>query len=222
VSRQLIKYFIILAIFGLLAWVVQHDWFAELTDSSEVRNLLQQNGLVGYFIALLVASLFTAVGGPRQIVSFAAGFSLGCVYGTLAALLATSLGCVISYFVAHTLLRPMLQKRFQGSLTRVSSWLTQRTFRKLLMIRLLPVGSNVVTNLLAGSIGVNPLKFFLSSVLGYIPQTLIFAMAGTGIAVANSWQLVISGVLFVAASVLGMHLYRDRANRNPITELETQ
>jgi uncharacterized membrane protein YdjX (TVP38/TMEM64 family) len=116
----------------------------------------------------------------------------------------------------------MLQKRFQGSLTRVSSWLTQRTFRKLLMIRLLPVGSNVVTNLLAGSIGVNPLKFFLSSVLGYIPQTLIFAMAGTGIAVANSWQLVISGVLFVAASVLGMHLYRDRANRNPITELETQ
>ena len=76
------------------------------------------------------------------------------------------------------------------------------------LIRLLPVGNNFATNLAAGVSRVPALPFFLGSLLGYIPQTLVFALAGSGVDVGAAWRIGIAVALFVLSGAIGAWLYR--------------
>ena len=89
------------------------------------------------------------------------------------------------------------------------------------MIRLLPVGSNLLTNLFAGATHVPARGFMLGSVLGYLPQMLIFSFAGAGIGLSDHHQLGISIGLFILSSVIGAYLYRSSL-RKQVDELETE
>ena len=59
---------------------------------------------------------------------------------------------------------------------------------------------------LAPSIGAAP--FFAGSALGYIPQTVVFALLGSGINLEPELRIGASVVLFALSAVLGVHLYR--------------
>jgi uncharacterized membrane protein YdjX (TVP38/TMEM64 family) len=84
------------------------------------------------------------------------------------------------------------------------------------------VGSNVVTNLIAGVSRIPRPAFFLGSLVGYLPQTLIFALAGSGLTVGSRWQLGLSILLFVVSGLLGVRLYRKlRHGRSIAQELDT-
>jgi uncharacterized membrane protein YdjX (TVP38/TMEM64 family) len=76
------------------------------------------------------------------------------------------------------------------------------------LIRLLPVGSNVLTNLVAGVSSVPLLPFLAGSLVGYLPQTVIFVLLGSGIHVQPVWRTVVSVALFVVSGLLGVVLYR--------------
>ena len=48
---------------------------------------------------------------------------------------------------------------------------------------------------------------FFGSLLGYLPQMLLFAYAGSGIALHDSSQLWMSLVMLVISTGLGLYLY---------------
>jgi uncharacterized membrane protein YdjX (TVP38/TMEM64 family) len=77
-----------------------------------------------------------------------------------------------------------------------------------LVIRLLPVGHNASTNLLAGVSGVRALPFLAGSLLGYVPQNLVFALAGSGVNIEPGARLTLAVLLFVVSSLIGVWLYR--------------
>lgn len=104
------------------------------------------------------------------------------LFSTLAALL----GCVLAFYVARLTIRSSLQRRFGRRLQNFEALISDRTWLKVLMIRLLPVGSNLLTNLFTGATHVPARGFMLGSVLGYLPQMLIFSFAGAGIGFIGS------------------------------------
>ena len=77
-----------------------------------------------------------------------------------------------------------------------------------LLIRLLPLGSNLVTNLVAGVSSVWATAFITGSMVGYVPQTVIFALLGSGISLEPELRITLSTVLFVLSGALGYYLYR--------------
>ena len=77
-----------------------------------------------------------------------------------------------------------------------------------LLIRLLPLGNNLVTNLAAGVSSVKATPFFLGSTIGYLPQTLVFSLVGSGISVDQELRIAISIFLFVISGLIGVSLYR--------------
>ena len=77
-----------------------------------------------------------------------------------------------------------------------------------LLIRLLPLGSNLVTNLVAGVSSVRATAFITGSMVGYVPQTIIFALLGSGISLEPELRITLSAVLFVLSGALGYYLYR--------------
>ena len=167
-----------------------------------------------------VAALLCAVGVPRQIVAYAAGYAFGFWTG-VALSLAAQLGACAADFgwargLAGSWVRKMLGNRRRGLLIHIDGLLTETPFAATLTLRLLPVGSNLLLNLLAGVSAIPVLPFLGASAVGYLPQTVIFALVGSGVRVEQPIQLALGAGLFVAATGLGILLLRrhDRS-KNP-------
>ena len=184
---------------GGLGGVFNQDWIDE-----NVRGA----GVKGNFIFLFGAGLFIALGLPRQIVSFLGGYAFGLLLGTSLALMATGFGCVISFTFARFMGREFVSTRFPVRLKKANSFLKHNSFSMALLIRLLPLGSNLVTNLVAGVSSASATGFLAGSILGYIPQTVIFALLGSGINLDPVFRITSSVLLFLLSAALGVYLYR--------------
>jgi uncharacterized membrane protein YdjX (TVP38/TMEM64 family) len=80
-------------------------------------------------------------------------------------------------------------------------------------MRLLPVGSNSLFNLLAGVSTMRALPFFAATFLGYLPQTGIFLLAGGGVQLGHRTELWLGMGLFVLSAAVGAVLARRQARR---------
>lgn len=204
----------LVAIGGLVTLALSQGWLSFLADENRVAHYLDDHGVSGVLIVTFVGCLYTALGGPRQLLAFVMGYALGAVNGTLLSTLATVLGASLCFFTARLMLRQTLTHHFGARMRRFDQLFEQRTALKILMVRLLPVGSNLVTNLLSGCSGIRPFPFLAGSGLGYLPQMLVFALAGAGIGNADHYQFGLSLALFVIASLLGAYLYQQHRARD--------
>ena len=141
------------------------------------------------------------------------GFALGGINGTLLSTLAAAIGATGCFLTARWLLRTPLSRRFNHRMQQFDCLFREQTLLKVLMVRLLPVGSNLVTNLVAGCSGIRFSPFLFGSTLGYLPQMLVFALAGAGIGNANAYQLAVSIGFFILASLIGAFLYHNQRAR---------
>lgn len=195
---------------SLIAIVVaiRMSGLAEALDEHWIDTYVRDRGAAGIIIFVAIGGFFTGVGLPRQIISFLAGYAFGLVEGTAMAVLATLVGCLLTFYYARFLGRDLVAHRFPGKVKRIDDFLAKNPFLMTLLIRFLPMGSNLVTNLVAGVTRVPAPPFLAGSAIGYVPQTLIFALVGTGIKVAPAANIALAVALFVASGVLGVYLYR--------------
>jgi uncharacterized membrane protein YdjX (TVP38/TMEM64 family) len=56
--------------------------------------------------------------------------------------------------------------------------------------------------------GISLLPFLAGSAIGYVPQTVVFALLGKGIRVDGAWQLALGVALFVVSAAIGLVLLR--------------
>ncbi len=199
-----------LLLLALLAigFAVKESGLAAAFSTDWIDSQVRGQGLLGEAIFVAAAALFTTFGLPRQIVGFLAGYAFGVVVGTALALLATVIGCVVTFSYARLAGRSVVLARAPARLRRIDAFLAQNPFAMALMIRLLPVGSNLLTNLAAGVSTIGGLAFVLGSALGYLPQTIIFALVGSGVSIASETQIAISVGLFALSAGLGVWLFR--------------
>ena len=179
---------------------------------------IRDQGLLGETLFLLAGAAATAVGVPRQAVAFLAGYAFGTVIGVGVALVAQLLGCAVAFFWAGAVGRGWAERRLAGRfgprLRPVVETLRENPFGAALALRLFPVGNNLALNLLAGISAIPALPFLAASALGYLPQTVVFALLGKGVRVDGAWQLMLSGMLLAVSVALGIWLMRrHRAGR---------
>lgn len=192
----------------LVGYALQASGLGSSIDKAWIDSDIRGQGFAGEMLFLAVGLAFTAVGLPRQVICFLAGYAFGFAEGTVLALLATVLGCIVAFYYARALGRDFVVARFPGRVRSIDNFLHENPLSMTLLIRLLPLGSNLVTNLAAGVSSVRGPSFFIGSAIGYLPQTLVFALAGSGISVDPEFRIAISVVLFVVSGFLGVSLYR--------------
>jgi len=171
----------------------------------------------GAALLVVAGGALTAAGLPRQAVAFAGGYTFGALAGGLLSLLAQMLGCGVDYLAARTVAGGWAVRRLAalgpGRPVRLRRLLDAHPFTATLTLRLLPVGSNLVLNLVAGVAAVRPAAFLAGTLVGYLPQTAIFALLGSGVQVGRTTELTVGGGLFAASAVLGLVLVRRAAAR---------
>lgn len=203
--RSIVKGALLLA--GLVA-----GWFAFRSVGLDQGVVAAREHGPAAFVA--VTAVACAVGMPRQVVAYAGGLVFGFWPGAALALLAEVLACAANFFWVRLLARGWanrwLARHGGGRMDRLDRFLSANTFTATLTLRLLPVGSNIALNLLAGVSGVAAAPFVLASLLGYVPQTAVFALLGGGLAVSQAEQVALGVVLFAASAGLGIALMKRR------------
>ncbi|MDE8350122.1 MAG: VTT domain-containing protein [Acidocella sp.] len=178
------------------------------TAQSTLVDMVSQGGVRGPAMYLLVATLLTAIGLPRQIPAFVAGYAFGTWSGVAIALLSLMMACGLDFIWARAVGREFVKRRFGKVLRKIDSTLAARPFIATLTFRLMPVGSNILLNMAAGLSSVRALPFMAASLIGFIPQTVIFAMIGRGSAPSHMNMLFIGVVTFIVSASLGTLLFR--------------
>ncbi len=177
-------------------------------DKAWIDADVRGRGMVGDLAFVAVLAVFTAIGLPRQVAAFLGGYAFGFAAGTALSLAATVMGCAIAFSYARFMGRDFVKSRFPGRVRRIDDFLSDNPFTMTLLIRFLPAGSNLVTNLVAGVSGVAALPFLAGSGLGYIPQMVVFALLGSGISVDPALRIALAVALFVVSGLIGVQLYR--------------
>jgi len=191
-----------------------------LLDPQWLDAHIKEFGSAGAAIFVLLAGLLTSLGAPRQLLAFLGGYAYGFAAGTLLSLLGMSLGCLASFSYARFMGRAFVQRRLGKRLRRLDDVFSQSPLSTTLMLRFLPFTNNLVTNLAAGVSNVRLGWFLLGSALGYLPQTILFALLGTGIKVGRTWQVVLSIALFAASLVLAYVMLRKHRRLYKVVEPE--
>lgn len=199
----------------LIATMVAIGWLFEVVGIKSMLNtgwvdqaVRGQQGLYGEALYLLVGAVVIAIGLPRQAVSFGAAYAFGPWMGLGLALFATLLGSVTTFYYARFIGRDALTRRFPERIGRIDSFLAGHEFTMAIILRLSPVSHNGTTNVAAGVSGVRALPFFAGSLIGFLPQTVVFALAGSGFELDKMVTWTLSAVLFVGSTALGVWLWR--------------
>jgi len=208
---------LLIAFLAGVGWLLQSGAFGLLPDKAWVDAEVRNQGMAGQLLFISFAALFASVGLPRQVVAFLGGYAFGFAGGAVLALLAVLLACVMSFTYGRIARQVVGVSGVPERFRRIAAFVYEHTFTTTLVIRLLPAGSNLLLNLAAGLGGVRALPFFAGSAVGYVPQTLIFALIGSGISVDPGLRIGIGVALFVVSGVLGMQLYRRYQGHRPVT-----
>ncbi len=202
--RVLLRGLVVIASLVAIGLLFDHLQLSKTWIDTQIRG----QGTAGYLLFVAACALFTGIGLPRQVISFLGGYAFGFVEGTALAVLATAIGCSGTFFYARLVGRKMVASRFAHKIQKIDAFLHDNPFSMTLLIRLLPVGSNLITNLAAGVSSVRAVPFILGSAIGYIPQNLVFALGGSGITLDPEIRITLSVALFMVSGAIGVFLYR--------------
>lgn len=215
--NQQTKVLLILASFIGVALFFGVFFSLDVLKNANLQPLLDQyipQGYLGYVAALTLLAILTSIGLPRQVAAFSCGYIFGITYGTLIATLAATIGCMLTLFIAKTFFRQKVLNAYPENLNRISTFFATHTFSKALIIRLLPAGSNFLTNVLAGIANIKFMPYVSGTCVGFIPQMLIFSLLGAGVKVGEQQQIILSLCLLIVALTFGYWLYRKEKQTN--------
>jgi len=218
--RVFLRGLLFIASLVLLGYLIEAVHLRDAFDKAWIDTQIRGQGFAGEMLFVGVGALFTAVGLPRQLVAFLAGYAFGLVEGGALGLLASLLGCAGAFYYARLLGRGVVASRFPGRVRRIDDFIHDNPFSMTLLIRLLPVGSNVLTNLAAGVSSVRAMPFLSGSAVGYIPQTVIFALVGSGITIQPFIRIGLGVALFVISGAVGVYLYHRFRHGHTLEDID--
>lgn len=218
--RVLLRGLVLIGTLAAVGFLIEELGIKAMLETGWVDSQVRGKGLTGEALFVLVGAAFTGLGMPRQVVAFLGGYAFGLLEGTAWAMLASMVGAVTAFYYARFMGRDMLARRFPGRIKKIDDFLSSNTLVTALILRLSPFSSNLVANMAAGVSGVRPLPFFAGTAMGYLPQTIVFALLGSGIQLDPTFRTALSVVLFVASTVLGLWLWRRYRKNHGMPEEE--
>jgi uncharacterized membrane protein YdjX (TVP38/TMEM64 family) len=146
----------------------------------QLQQWLAQWGVWAWLVFAAVGTGLVSIGFPRIILAAVGGAMFGLVLGTLWSTVAAALAILAPFLYSRHLGRELVARRMGRRLQRLDELLGQHGFMVVMLIRLCPVGNNFLTNYLAGVTAIPLGTFLTASFLGYLPQSFICALFGSG------------------------------------------
>ena len=205
--KSLLKPLLLALVLGLAFFSIHLGWWGPVTEDVLLHRLFAQHWAVAWPIFIVGSVVYTALGGPRQVLALSCGVLFGGLYGALLSTLLTGLGALLTMVAVQRLSLVWVRRRYASRIAVVKAVLADDTWLWVCVIRLMPVGSNLVTNIAAALSDLRLVSVFFGSLLGYLPQMLVFSFAGAGFALRDGSKLWFSLGALVFSTALGLYLY---------------
>ncbi len=178
-------------------------------DKAWMDNFVKDKGLQGIAIYVGLVTTLTAMGIPRQACAVLGGYIFGLWLGTLLVTIGTAFSCCLCFCYARFLGQKWIQEKYGHKMQKFTDFMCQSPFTLTLIVRIIPLGSNFLTNFLAGISPIPAYAFLGGSTLGFSIQNFIFAGMGSGLHMQGQTQFFISAALYVISLSLGYWIYRQ-------------
>lgn len=199
----------------LLALVLLLAHHFPLVTALEQASARWRNDPLAPLYFLLAGTAFSAVGLPRQALCLLAGSLFGVLAGLALATATTLAGSLIGFAWARYGSRTSMTTRplapggkFGARLAPFHTALVHAPFRSILILRLMPVGSALFVTVAAGVFRTPVAAFLMATLIGALPQNLVFVLMGAGARIGQFTQLALGVILFGASTALGLLLLR--------------
>lgn len=200
---------------ALLIAVLAVVHFSQLGEYLKVSNidLLQQKlsafGGLAPLIFLVGGALVITLGVPRAVVSILGGLVFGLLGGIMLALVAVLLGSSIIFLLTKWLGRPLFKQKVGGYLKAIENHTKTDGFLMVIILRQLPLTSLLI-NMLIGLTSVSMGIFILGSIVGLLPEIIIFALFGSSLKESFILRVSIASTLWIVL-ILAVRLFFQRS-----------
>ncbi|MCY1646577.1 TVP38/TMEM64 family protein [Caulobacter sp. SL161] len=163
--------------------LVEHISLEELRRrGTELQAFAYEHPLAcaAVYLAIYMGSVAISLPGAL-ILSLSGGFLFGPVGGGFAAVTGATGGSMITFLVFRTAFGDALRLKSGAFVSRIAEGFKGDAFNYLLTLRLIPAFPLLAVNVAAGVMNVRVRTFLLTSVLGMIPSSFVYAGIGAGL-----------------------------------------
>lgn len=213
--------FLLLIVFGLFLFQVQLPNFADLkTHLADLTSWRDQAPFASAWLTFTAYTLVTTLSIPvATIMTLGIGALFGFVQGLLIVSFASSIGALLAFLGARTLLRDAVEHRFGSRLNVLNAGFKRDGAFYLFTLRLISVFPFFLVNLAMGLTTLRAWTFYWVSQAGMLAGTIVYVNAGTQLGQISSPSDVLSPTLVGSLALLGLmpwlgkivvHLWRKR------------
>lgn len=170
-------------------------------EVARLEALSQSLGPWGPPMLAGIMALTVVVGPiPTMVVSVAAGMIYAPWVAFTLSMVGALTGAGLSFWIARLVGRPVIERFFHGHVALFPECPQNILFGMVLLARLVPVVSFALISYAAGLTALTTGRFLTATALGMSPMTLIYVLAGEGIAIDSGWAMA-AGVVVVCLLV---------------------
>ncbi len=165
-----------IVVLGVAAWQFPiAEWLTSLVQWIDANK---QTAWIVFIVAYVLATVLML---PGSILTLAAGYLFGVVYGTALVSVSSVLGATAAFLVGRSLGRGWVREKIgaDGRLAAIDKATEKRGFLVMVLLRLSPIFPFNVMNYLMSLTGMSLRNFALGSWLGMLPGTVLYVYLGS-------------------------------------------
>jgi len=189
--------------------------FSPLGDAlkiSHINALQQRLGELDRwapFVFLLGGAVLISLGAPRSLISMLGGVAFGVLLGIVLALASALLGSMAIFCLTRLLGRPLFRQKIGAYGQIVEQYSRSNGLLLVILLRQLPL-TCIFVNVLIGLTPIKTGQFLLGSIVGLLPETVIFALYGSSLQAGFALRVSAASFLLVLL-VLAVRIYYRRS-----------
>ena len=194
---------VVVLVGGLIAFFAfDFDRYISLDALKENRDMLadwvREAGIFAFIVYVLIYVVVTAFSIPGgAIMTIAGGFLFGPWLGGALTVVGATLGACILFLAARYALADLFRRRAGSAIRKMEDGFRENALSYMLFLRLLPAFPFFLVNLVPAFLGVRLKTYFIGTLIGIIPGSLVYASLGDGFsAIVEKGGEIDLGIIF--------------------------
>jgi len=178
------------------------------TKQLELKAFVEAHYFIALFAFTAVYTFSAATAFPLGgILVLLAGFLFGAIIGTAATVFGAVFGGTIIFFLTKYGFKDWVEEHYGKYLAPIEKELCEHPASYLLFLRFMPVVPYIVINVVPALVNVRFSTFLWTSIVGLLPGSLIFAIAGQELSrIANTGDVMTPFLIFALFLLGGLSL----------------
>lgn len=190
----------------ILLTIIWYFDLSKLLNIEKVQEIVEAQGQLAPLMYLLIYIILIVLFFPVTPIAIIASTIFGVFKGALLILLGTTIGATISFLLIRYFGKDIFQHFFKKKIEKADKYnklIENNAFVTVFAMRLIPFfpfkGPNII--LAVSQIKIKP--YIFGTLLGSIPESLVFAFVGTSILSPTKNQIILTIILILLLMSIG-------------------